>query len=114
MAYAERRDSEDDPEIEEVAERWAMNGKTGLVGANPYFAPGTGEDIDHIHEADEGDKSFLDWPNFGIRYTFNPSGVGIRGTFKPDEVVCFDAIAGPERCWISAERGSFVSLEETR
>lgn len=56
-----------------------------------------------------------DWPTFALRYTFNPSGVGIDFGFAPDEVVVFDATRGrPEERWIAAEHGSYVSVEETR
>lgn len=55
------------------------------------------------------------WPTFALRYTFNPAGIGLSERFDPDEVVVFDATHGrPDRRWIAAKRGSYVSIEETR
>lgn len=56
-----------------------------------------------------------DWPTFALRYTFNPGGVGLGDGFDSDEVVVFDATRGRlDDRWIAAERGSYVSVEETR
>lgn len=56
-----------------------------------------------------------DWPTFGVRYTFNPSGVGLDDGFEADEVVVFDATRGRlDQRWIAAKRGSYVAIEDTR
>lgn len=56
-----------------------------------------------------------DWPTFALRYTFNPSDIGISREFDPDEVVVFDATRGRlDERWIAAERDSYVSIEEVR
>lgn len=56
-----------------------------------------------------------DWPTFALRYTFNPSGVGLTEGFEADEVVVFDATRGRlDRRWIAAKRGSYVAIENTR
>lgn len=56
-----------------------------------------------------------DWPTFALRYTFNPSGVGLNGGFAADEVVVFDATRGClDQRWIAAKRGSYVAIENTR
>lgn len=63
----------------------------------------------------EASSAVDSWPTFALRYTFNPAGVGLRGTFEPDEVVVFDATRGRlDRRWIAAKRGSYVAIEETR
>lgn len=69
-----------------------------------------------MSEADsEHASAVAEWPTFALRYTFDPAGVGIDFGFAPDEVVVFDATRGrPEDRWIAAERGSYVSVEETR
>jgi hypothetical protein len=63
----------------------------------------------------EQQQAVEDWPTFALRYTFNPSGIGIRCGFEPDEVVVFDATRGDlEDSWLSATRGSYLLVEETR
>ncbi|ADJ13705.1 hypothetical protein [Halalkalicoccus jeotgali] len=60
-------------------------------------------------------SAVADWPTFALRYTFDPASVGLEGRFEPDEVVAFDATRGrPEDRWIAAQRGSYVSIEESR
>lgn len=55
------------------------------------------------------------WPDFAIDYTFNPDLDGIIGEFAPDEVVLFDRANGVTATrWLSAERDSYVSLDEVR
>lgn len=66
--------------------------------AQPRLRPTTGE-----------------WPDFAIDYTFNPDLDGVVGEFAPDEVVLFDRERGMTATrWLSAERGSYVSLDEVR
>lgn len=56
-----------------------------------------------------------EWPEFTIDYTFNPDLDGIVGDFAPDEVVLFDGETGMTATrWLSAERDSYVSLDEVR
>jgi hypothetical protein len=56
-----------------------------------------------------------EWPEFTIDYTFNPDLDGIVGDFAPDEVVLFDREQGMNATqWLSAERDSYVSLDEVR
>lgn len=56
-----------------------------------------------------------EWPDFTISYTFNPDLDGVVGEFAPDEVVLFDRENGMTASrWLSAERGSYVSLDEVR
>lgn len=63
----------------------------------------------------ERTPAVADWPTFALRYTFSPGQIGLDGRFAPDEVVVFDATRGrPDSRWISAERGSYVSVEEIR
>lgn len=61
------------------------------------------------------EPSTEEWPEFGIDYTFNPDLDGIVGNFAPDEVVLFDRKKGMNGSrWLSAERDSYVSLDEVR
>lgn len=54
------------------------------------------------------------WPSFSLRYTFNPEDID-GPEFRPDDLVVFDATAGERSAaWISAARGSYVAIEETR
>ncbi|SEP21836.1 hypothetical protein SAMN04487948_12250 [Halogranum amylolyticum] len=56
-----------------------------------------------------------EWPDFTLDYTFNPDLDGVVGEFAPDEVVLFDRERGMTATqWLSAERGSYVSLDEVR
>lgn len=56
-----------------------------------------------------------EWPTFALSYTFNPERLAGRDRIAPDELVVFDS-AEPciETAWITAERGSYVSIEDTR
>lgn len=54
------------------------------------------------------------WPNFTLRYTFNPDDID-GPEFRPDDLVVFDAAHGEgSDAWISAARDSYVAIEETR
>ncbi len=67
-------------------------------------------------EIDAEPSSAVDsWPTFALRYTFNPTGIGLDERFDPDEVVVFDATRGRlDQRWIAAKRGSYVAIENTR
>lgn len=54
------------------------------------------------------------WPTFPLLYTFNPSNVGVPDTFDPDELVVFDPSGSDDGAWLSADRGSYVAIEDTR
>lgn len=56
-----------------------------------------------------------EWPTFALGYTFNPDTLEDRGETAPDELVVFDA-AEPRigSAWLTAERGSYVSIEDVR
>lgn len=55
------------------------------------------------------------WPEFTLDYTFNPDLDGIVGDFDPDEVVLFERQIGMTATrWLSAERDSYVALNEVR
>lgn len=57
-----------------------------------------------------------DWPTFPLRYTFNPEGLVGRDRIDPDELVVFDPASpgGIGGAWVTAERGSYVSIEDVR
>lgn len=57
-----------------------------------------------------------DWPTFPLRYTFNPEGVAGRERIDPDELVVFDPgrPGGIGDSWVTAERGSYVCIEDVR
>lgn len=56
-----------------------------------------------------------EWPSYDLEYTFNPNFDGIVADFEPDEVVVFDPRNGMTRGrWLSADRGSYVSVEDIR
>lgn len=57
-----------------------------------------------------------DWPSFALRYTFNPDRSVRSESFDADELFVFDPtrIAESNAHWISAERGSYVSVEDVR
>lgn len=68
-----------------------------------------------ISSSPERRSEIEDWPTFGLRYTFNPTGIGLDRTFDPDEVVLFDSTrARLGDRWIAADRGSYVPVEEMR
>lgn len=73
------------------------------------------EGADQSSECD-GPSCTEDWPTFGLRYTFNPKQSVREERFAPDELFLFDpdGIDLEGSRWISAERGSYVSIEETR
>lgn len=53
------------------------------------------------------------WPSFALEYTFNPRETAPDVEFAPDEVVFYDPDAGSTR-WMSADRGSFVPVEDVQ
>lgn len=53
------------------------------------------------------------WPRFTLRYTFNPEELDAPVSFDPDELVAFDPSSGDD-AWISATRGSYIDIEDTR
>lgn len=53
------------------------------------------------------------WPSFTLEYTFNPRETAPDVEFAPDEVVVYDPDAD-STCWMSADRGSFVPVEDVR
>lgn len=56
-----------------------------------------------------------EWPTFAIRYTFNPEDLAGRDRIDPDELVVFDPrTPGIGTAWITAARGSYVSIEDAR
>lgn len=54
------------------------------------------------------------WPEFTVKYAFGRQVPGIDAVFEADEVVLFDPIRTGSSHWISAEKGAYVPLEETR
>lgn len=54
-----------------------------------------------------------DWPTFDLQFTFNPDR---DRALNPDEIFVFDPerIATDDTHWISAERGSYVAIEDVR
>lgn len=58
-----------------------------------------------------------DWPAFALQFTYNPPACDFSPEveFESDEVVVYetqaDAMSGR---WLSAERGSYVSVDEMR
>lgn len=57
----------------------------------------------------------VDWPVFSLHYTFNPEAMDGREEFQPDELVVQERNQDdPRTCWISAKRGSYVSIEDVR
>lgn len=56
-----------------------------------------------------------EWPTFALTYTFDPGDLVGRGEPAPDELVVFDpARSGVGSSWLTAERGSYVSIEDAR
>lgn len=54
------------------------------------------------------------WPNFSLRYTFNPDDID-GPEFRPDDLVVFDPTQSDRTgAWIAAARDSYVAIEETR
>ena len=111
MAYAERP-NRDAPDRKEIEWAWSREKRNGIVPPNKNYGPPTDGDLAHVH--DDGDVMYLDWPDFGIHYTFNPKRVGGGTRFKPNETILFDRGGDPDTAWISAERGTFIPIEEVR
>lgn len=61
------------------------------------------------------EESVDHWPTFPLRYTFNPEEVDGPGDVDPDELVVFDS-SRPNQgdAWLSAGRGSYVTIEDIR
>lgn len=57
-----------------------------------------------------------DWPTFGLSYTYNPTTeLAVALDLRPDELVVTEAgEEGVEDRWISAERGTYVPIEDVR
>lgn len=55
-----------------------------------------------------------DWPRFTMKYAFGCQVPGIDEVFNADEVVLFDPTMKGGSHWLSAKKGSYVPLEETR
>lgn len=55
-----------------------------------------------------------EWPHFTVKYAFGCQVPGIDEVFDADEVVLFDPTMKGDSHWISAKKGSYVPLEETR
>lgn len=55
-----------------------------------------------------------DWPRFTVKYAFGRQVPGIDAVFDADEVVLFDPTRTGNADWLSAKKGSYVPLEETR
>lgn len=56
-----------------------------------------------------------EWPTFALSYTFNPEDLVDRGETAPDELVVYDTgDAQIGKAWITATRGSYVSIEDAR
>lgn len=55
-----------------------------------------------------------DWPRYTFKYAFGCQVPGIDALFDADEVVLFDPTRTGSSHWISAKKGSYVPLEETR
>lgn len=54
------------------------------------------------------------WPRVSLRYAFNPDFESLASS-DPDELVVFEPGSdGPGECWMTAERGSYVSLDDAR
>lgn len=54
------------------------------------------------------------WPRVSLRYAFNP-GFEALASSDPDELVVFEPGSdGPGECWMTAERGSYASLDDAR
>jgi hypothetical protein len=61
-------------------------------------------------------SSTADWPNFELTYTYNPDAdCAVSLDLRPDELVVFEGTDEPRgESWLTAERGSYVQIEETR
>ncbi|AQL44644.1 hypothetical protein BV210_17925 (plasmid) [Halorientalis sp. IM1011] len=57
-----------------------------------------------------------DWPTFGLSYTYNPTTeLSVSLDLRPDELLVTEAgEEGVEDRWLSAERGSYVPIEDVR
>lgn len=75
-------------------------------------SPTTG---DAVAESARSGCATEDWPTFAITYTFNPGDLVGRDEPAPDELVLFqtDDRTGTT-AWLTAERGSYVSVEDVR
>lgn len=65
--------------------------------------------IDETQESVHGE-----WPRFTVKYAFGCQVPGIDAVFDADEVVLFDPTRKGSTHWVSAKKGSYVPLEETR
>lgn len=62
-------------------------------------------------------SSTADWPTFGLTYTYNPTTeLAVDLDLRPDELVVFngDITDSTEDAWLTAERGSYVDIDEVR
>lgn len=64
-------------------------------------------------EVTDSQSSVSDWPTFDLQYTFNPER---KRSLDPDEVFVFDPdnVAQSDTYWISADRDSYVPIEDVR
>lgn len=68
-----------------------------------------------VEESARGASATEDWPTFPITYTFNPGDLVGRDEPAPDELVLFEADDRTgTTAWVTAERGSYVSVEDVR
>jgi len=68
-------------------------------------------------QSDESNAaSTADWPTFGLTYTYNPSELALSLDLCPDELVVFEPDDGGDigENWITAERGSYLPIEDAR
>lgn len=71
--------------------------------------------VDVSEQHVESVSATREWPTFALSYTFNPDDLVDRGEPDPDELVVYDT--GETRigtAWITAKRGSYVSIEDAR
>lgn len=54
-----------------------------------------------------------EWPTFALDYEFNPGDEQGFPPLAPDQLVVFDP-SNRRRGWLTATRGSYVSLEDIR
>lgn len=61
-------------------------------------------------------ESTDDWPAFTLTHTYNPTDVAVSLDLDPDELVVFEPSSDGDigECWLTAERGSYVSIETVR
>lgn len=60
------------------------------------------------------EESAANWPTFSLRYTFNPEELEVPVAFDPDELVVFDPSTGGDEAWLSADRGSYLDIQDAR